>query len=146
MMDKKQLQELLDNTENSNRVIFELLCDGTLRIKSKNNTNDTWGWFHINSEMLEDAFRKMNLSWCYIFETAPQHKPIIYLLAGETMTREYAIKDNRVEVEMLPEGREMFFEAKPFSLIDKDKYDNSLTELEKLLRKSASDVIEVYEA
>ena len=113
---------------------------------SAENTNDTWGWFHINSEMLEDAFIEMNLSWCYVFETVPKQHPFIYLYVGEGLTKDDVINDNRIAVETLPEGRELFFEKKQFSVIDTDKYNNSMTELEKELRKVASDVFKVYDA
>jgi hypothetical protein len=145
-MDKKNFLSLIEKTENPSRVSVGALNEKTYIIMSTENTNDTWGWFHINSEMLEEAFIEMNLSWCYVFETAPKQLPCIYLYVGEGLTKDDVINDNRIAVETLPEGREIFFEKKQFSLIDTDKYNNSMTVLEKELRKVAGNVFEVYEA
>lgn len=145
-MDKNSILSLIEETANPGRVIIQVFSDQTFMISSKENTNDTFGWFHINSERLEEAFIKMNLSWCYVIETAPKQKPCIYMFVGEGLTKDYVINENRIAVATLPEDRGLFFEKKPFSLIDMDKYDNSITELEKELRKVASNVLEVYEA
>lgn len=145
-MDKENIFKLIGDTENPERVLFGFFDDGTLYIQSRENTNDTWGWFHINSERLEKGFIEMGLSWCYIFETAPRQKPFIYMFVGELVTKEYAIKESRVAIETLAKDRELYFENKFFSLIDKDKYDKSITELERMIRKASSDIIEIYEA
>lgn len=145
-MDKENIFKLIGDTENPERVLFGFFDDGTLYIQSSENTNDTWGWYHINSERLEKGFVEMGLSWCYIFETVPRQKPFIYMFVGELVTKEYAIKESRVAIETLAKDRELYFENKSFSLIDKDKYDKSITELERMIRKASSDIIEVYEA
>ena len=145
-MDTKQIYKLIGDTENPERVLFGFFDDGTLYIQSSENTNDTWGWYHINSERLEKGFVEMGLSWCYIFETAPRQKPCIYMLVGELVTKEYAIKESRVAIETLAKDRELYFENKSFSLIDKDKYDKSITELERVIRSASINIIEVYEA
>jgi hypothetical protein len=47
--------------------------------------------------------------------------------------------------ETLPEGRKIYYEDIPFSEIDIDQYDNSMTVLEHELFRKAGEVFRVYE-
>ena len=139
------IESLLDKVVKPDRVEIKLLDRKFLLIQSAENTNDTIGWFHINSQALENEFEANNLSWCYVFETAPKQAPCIYMFAGENLSKE-EIKAFLVDgEETLPEGREIYYEDISFSAIDVDQYDNSRTVLEQELFRKASEVFKVYE-
>ena len=44
----------------------------------------------------------------------------------------------------LEDGRKFYYEDDTFSAIDVEKYDNSITELDKIATRYASDVFKVY--
>ena len=48
-------------------------------------------------------------------------------------------------MENMPADRNIYIEDIQFNSIDIDKYDNSITELEKELYRKAGDVFKVYE-
>jgi len=77
------IESLLDKVVKPDRVEIKLLDRKFLLIQSAENTNDTIGWFHINSQALENEFEANNLSWCYVFETAPKQAPCITCLPGK---------------------------------------------------------------
>ena len=88
---------------------------------------------------------KSGLSWCYVIETAPQKSPCIYMFIGKGLTKEYVIDELEEGLANIPENIHLYFEDKPFSSIDIDDYDNSISEFEKELIRKASDVFKVYE-
>ena len=49
-----------------------------------------------------------------------------------------------MERSAIGEGRKLYFEDDSFSSIDVDRYDNSLSELERELKNKVSDVFVVY--
>lgn len=115
-------------------------------IESVERTNDTLGWYTINSNVVEEELEKEGYSWCYVFETAPEQSPIIYMWFAERLTKENLERELDDVKDSLPEGRQIFFEDAPFSSIDVDQYDNSMTVLEQELYRKASEVFRVYEA
>ena len=139
------IESLLDKVVKPDRVEIKLLDRKFLLIQSAENTNDTIGWFHINSQALENEFEANNLSWCYVFETAPKQAPCIYMFAGENLSKEEIKAFLEDGEETLPEGREIYYEDISFSAIDIDQYDNSMTVLEQELFRKASEVFRVYE-
>ena len=139
------IESLLDKVAKPDRVEIKLLDRKYLLIQSAENTNDTIGWFHINSQALENEFDANNLSWCYVFETAPKQAPCIYMFAGENLSKEEIKAFLEDGEETLPEGREIYYEDISFSAIDVDQYDNSMTVLEQELFRKASEVFRVYE-
>ena len=136
---------LLEKVAKPDRVEIKLLDRKYLLIQSAENTNDTIGWFHINSQTLEDEFEANNLSWCYIFETAPKQAPCIYMLIGEGLSKEEVKAFLEDGGSTPPKGHEIHYKDIPFSAIDVDQYDNSMTVLEQELFRKASEVIRVYE-
>jgi hypothetical protein len=139
------IESLLDKVAKPDRVEIKLLDRKYLLIQSAENTNDTIGWFHINSRVLEDEFEANNLSWCYVFETAPKQAPCIYMFVGEKLTKENLKAFLEDGEETLPEGRKIYYEDISFSEIDIDQYDNSMTVLEQELFRKAGEVFKVYE-
>ena len=114
------IESLLDKVVKPDRVEIKLLDRKFLLIQSAENTNDTIGWFHINSQALENEFEANNLSWCYVFETAPKQAPCIYMFAGENSSKEEIKAFLEDGEETLPEGREIYYEDISFSAIDVD--------------------------
>ena len=139
------IESLLDKVVKPDRVEIKLLDRKYLLIQSAENTNDTIGWFHINSQALENEFEANNLSWCYVFETAPKQAPCIYMFAGENLSKEEIKAFLEDGESTIPEGREISYEDISFSAIDVDQYDNSMTVLEQELFRKASEVFRVYE-
>lgn len=139
------IESLLNKVAKPDRVEIKLLDRKYLLIQSAENTNDTIGWFHINSRALEDEFEANNLLWCYVFETAPKQAPCIYMFVGEELTKEDLKASLEDGEETLPEGRKIYYEDIPFSEIDIDQYDNSMTVLEHELFRKAGEVFRVYE-
>lgn len=143
-MNNKIAKALLLELENPDRVKISILNDNMVCILSADNTNDTLDWFLVNSSKIETSLANEGLSWCYVFETIPKEKPMVYLFMGEIS--EKAIKDElRNSFETLPEDRQIHFEFATFASIDKDAYDNSITPLEEELKQKSSDVFRVIE-
>ena len=139
------IESLLDKVVKPERVEIKLLDRKFLLIESAENTNDTIGWFHINGQTLEKEFEANNLSWCYVFETAPKQAPCIYMFVGDHQSKEEVKTFLEDGESTIPEGREIYYEDVPFSAIDIDQYDNSMTVLEQELFRKASEVFRVYE-
>ena len=136
----------MSKVKNPARVCVKFYDRKYYYIESVERTNDTLGWYTINSNVVEEELEKEGYSWCYIFETAPEQSPIIYMWFAEGLTKENLEKELDDVKDSLPEGRQIFFEDAPFSTIDVDQYDNSMTVLEQELYKKASEVFRVYEA
>lgn len=139
------IESLLDKVVKPDRAEIKLLDRKYLLIESAENTNDTVGWFHINGQTLEKEFEANNLSWCYVFETAPKQTPCIYMFAGEDLSKEEVKSFLEDGESTIPEGHEIYYEDVPFSSIDLDQYDDSMTILEQELFRKASEVYRVYE-
>ena len=67
------------------------------------------------------------------------------MFIGKGLTKEFVIDELKDEMTNIPEDIHLYFEDNPFSSIDIDDYDNSISELEKELMRKASDVFKVYE-
>lgn len=144
-MNLEFVESLLDKVVKPERVEIKLLDRKYLLIQSAENTNDTIGWFTINSHILEEVFIANNLTWCYVFEVAPKQAPCIYMFVGEKLTKEDLKAFLEDGESTIPEGREIHYEDIPFYRIDLDQYDGNITYLEKELFRRASEVIRVYE-
>lgn len=145
-MDKKFLESLLSKVKNPARVCINDYSQKYYGLISAENTNDTLGWFHINSNVVEEELQKRGFSWCYVFETAPKQSPMIYMFFGKGLSKELLGEDFKDIENSLPKGRSIYYEEQPFRKIDIDRYDDSITELEKELHSKASDIFRVYEA
>jgi hypothetical protein len=146
-MDAQSYAKILSgiNIANPGRIVCKIYDKKYLLIESAEQTNDTIGWYAINSKAIEKCLQANNLLWCYVIETAPKSQPFIYMFIGEDISREYLENEMKETAESIPEGRQIFFEDGPFSAIDVDQYDNSMTVLEQELFRKASDVLRVYE-
>lgn len=136
----------MSKVKNPARVCVKFYDRKYYYIESVERTNDTLGWYTINSNVVEEELEKEGYSWCYVFETAPEQSPIIYMWFAEGLTKENLERELDDVKDSLPEGRQIFFEDAPFSSIDVDQYDNSMTVLEQELYRKASEVFRVYEA
>ena len=145
-MDKKYFETLLSKVKAPERVAVNFVEDKYVFIASAENSNDTIGWFTINSNIVEEYLEESGLSWCYVIEMAPKKSPCIYMFIGKGLTKEYVIDELEDELANIPENIHLYFEDKPFSSIDIDDYDNSISEFEKELLKKASDVFKVYKS
>ena len=145
-MDRSFLESLMSKVKNPARVCVKFYDCKYYYIESVERTNDTLGWYTINSNVVEEELEKEGYSWCYVFETAPEQSPIIYMWFAKGLTKDDLEREFDDVNESLPEGRQIFFEDGPFSAIDVDQYDNSMTVLEQELFRKASEVCRVYEA
>lgn len=145
IMDKTFFETLLSNLENPERIKGFVYNSKYVVFQSAENSNDTLGWFHINSTDIEKSLKESGYSWCYLFETAPNQSPNIYMFIGKGLTQETLEEELKDIKKSLPEGRSLYFEEEAFSAIDVDQYDNSMTVLEQELFRKASEVFRVYE-
>lgn len=145
-MDKHFFESVLSKLQAPERVKVLFIENQYVCILSADNTNDTFDWFHINSDLLEKELRNAGLSWCYMFETAPRLAPCIYMFVGNSLTKDFMESETKEMIEKCPENRNFYFEDASFCSIDADKYDNSISELEEELLRKASDVFRVYKA
>ena len=146
-MDIKTLKSILSKVDimNSKRIIISQLEKTPPFLESAEKTNDTIGWFYTNSKAIEKCLVENGLSWCYLFETAPNHSPCIYMFIEQNITKEILQTIMKDYEESLSEGRNFYYEDDRFSVIDVEQYNNSINELEKIATKYASDVFKVYE-
>ena len=146
-MDAQSYAKILSGIDiaNPGRIVCKIYDKKYLLIESAEQTNDTIGWYAINSKAIEKCLQANNLLWCYVIETAPKSQPFIYMFIGEDISKEYLENEMKETAESIPEGRQIFFEDGPFSAIDVDQYDNSMTVLEQELFRKASDLLRVYE-
>ena len=144
-MDNIFFELLLSKVKVPERVTIRMYDNKYPFVTSVENTNDTWDWFHVNSAVLEKILHEHGLTWCYIFETAPNKIPCIYMFFGQGLSKELMEEVMDEERNALEEGRKFWFEDDSFSSIDVEQYDNSISELERELRNKASDVFVVYE-
>ena len=144
-MDRSFLESLFAKVQNPARVCVKCYDNKYYYVESEERTNDTLDWYHLNSRMVEEELAKDGYAWCYVFETAPGQSPVIYMFFAKGLTKEALAGEFGEIVETLPEGRNLYFEDKPFSAIDVEQYDNSMTEFEQELSAKASEVFRVYE-
>ena len=144
-MDRSFLESLFSKVQNPSRVCVKWYDRKYYYVESEERTNDTLGWYHINSKMVEEALEGNGYSWCYVFETAPEQIPIIYMFFAIGLTKEAIVEEFGDMQESLPEGRNLYFEDARFSEIDVDQYDNNMTVLEQELFRRSSEVLRVYE-
>lgn len=144
-MKKDFIENLISGLRNPGRVLFAPISEELVYIGSAENTNDTLDWFYVNSMAIEEALQKEGLTWCYLFETAPSSAPLVYMFIGKNITEADVRNIFEDSIDELPEDRELYYELKPFQSIDIDNYDHSITDLEKVATRYASDVFRVYE-
>jgi hypothetical protein len=146
-MDAQSYAKILSgiNIANPDRIVCKIYDKKYLLIESAEQTNDTLGWYAINSKAIEKCLQANNLLWCYVIETAPKSQPFIYMFIGEDISREYLENEMKEAAESIPEGRNVYFEEGCFDSIDIDQYDDSKTVLEQEVFRIASEVFRVYE-
>lgn len=144
-MDKSFFEALFSRLTAPEKVVVKFIDNKYAFIDSIDSINDSYDWFYVNSNLIEEALQKKGLAWCYMFETAPNKFPCIYMFIGKGLSKEYVIEELKETTNTLPDDRNLYYEDVPFSSIDIDKYDNSITEFEQELTRKASDVFRVYE-
>jgi len=146
-MDAQSYAKILSgiNIANPGRIVCKIYDKKYLLIESAEQTNDTIGWYAINSKAIENCLQENNLLWCYVIETAPKSQPFIYMFIGEDISREYLENEMKEAAESIPEDRNYYFEEGSFDSIDIDQYDDSKTVLEQEAFRKASEVFRVYE-
>lgn len=147
-MDAQSYAKILSGIDiaNPDRIVCKIYDKKYLLIESAELTNDTIGWYAINSKAIEKCLQANNLLWCYVIETAPKSQPFIYMFIGEDISREYLENEMKEATESIPEGRNYYIEEGSFASIDIDQYDDSKTVLEQEVFRKASEVFRVYEA
>lgn len=147
-MDAQSYAKILSGIDiaNPDRIVCKIYDKKYLLIESAEQTNDTIGWYAINSKAIEKCLQANNLLWCYVIETAPKSQPFIYMFIGEDISREYLENEMKEATESIPEGRNYYIEEGSFASIDIDQYDDSKTVLEQEVFRKASEVFRVYEA
>ena len=146
-MDAQSYAKILSGIDiaNPGRIVCKIYDNKYLLIESAEQTNDTIGWYTINSKAIEKCLQANNLLWCYVIETAPKSQPFIYMFIGEDISREYLENEMIEAAESIPEGRNYYIEEGSFDSIDIDQYDDSKTVLEQEVFRKASEVFRVYE-
>ena len=146
-MDAQSYAKILSGIDiaNPGRIVCKIYDKKYLLIESAEQTNDTIGWYTINSKAIEKCLQANNLLWCYVIETAPKSQPFIYMFIGEDISREYLENEMIEAAESIPEGRNYYIEEGSFDSIDIDQYDDSKTVLEQEVFRKASEVFRVYE-
>lgn len=144
-MDRSFLESLMSKVENPARVCVKFYDRKFYYFESAERINDTLGWYHINSNVIEKTLQEGGYSWCYVFETASEQSPIIYMFFAKGLLKETLEREFEDVEDSLPEGRSLHFEDGPFSAIDVDQYDDSLSIFEQELYRKASEVFRVYE-
>lgn len=145
-MDKIILESLMAKVQNPAKVCVKFYDNKFYYIESAEGINDTLDWYAINSSVIEDELEKAGYNWYYVFETAPEQSPVIYMFFGKELSWE-TLEEVLNDIEKsLPEDREVFIENASFSTIDVDEYDNSISVLEEELYRKASEVFRTYKA
>ena len=72
-MEKKEFKSIFGILTNPARVKVYLISD-FYAVMSAKNTNDTYGWFHINAAALEENLKKHGYKWVYQIETVPGNR------------------------------------------------------------------------
>lgn len=145
-MDRNFLESLMAKVQNPAKVCVKFYDNQFYYIESAEGTNNTLDWYAINSSVIEDELEKEGYTWYYVFETAPEQSPVIYMFFGKELSWE-TLEEVLNDIEKsLPEDREVFIENASFSTIDVDQYDNSISVLEEELCRKAYEVFTTYKA
>lgn len=145
IMEKKEFKSIFGILTNPARVKVYLISD-FYAVMSAKNTNDTYGWFHINAAALEENLKKHGYKWVYQIETVPGNLPFIYLIFGKNLQVEKIKKFYEDNMDPLPDGREMHYEEGSYSSFDIKRYDNTQpTAFEQMIIDKAADVLEIIE-
>jgi hypothetical protein len=146
-MDAQGYAKILSGIDiaNPGRIVCKIYDKKYLLIESAEQTNDTIGWYAINSKAIEKCLQANNLLWFYLIETAPKSQPFIYMFIGEDISRKYLENEMKEAAESIPEDRNYYIEEGCFDSIDIDQYDDSKTVLEQEVFRKASEVFRVYE-
>ncbi len=67
------------------------------------------------------------------------------MLIGHDMTKEFVAEELKDSFNNLPENKQIYIKETPFSSIEIDDYDNSISEFDREFMRKASDVFKVYE-
>ena len=145
-MDRNFLESLMAKVQNPARVCVKFYDNQFYYIESAEGTNNTLDWYAINSSVIEDELEKEGYTWYYVFETASEQSPVIYMFFGKELSRETLEEVLSDIEESIPEDRQVFIEDAAFSTIDVDQYDNSISVLEEELCRKASEVFRTYKA
>ena len=145
-MDRNFLESLMAKVQNPAKVCVKFYDNQFYYIESAEGTNNTLDWYAINSSVIEDELEKEGYTWYYVFETAPEQSPVIYMFFGKGLSRETLEEELNDAEKSLPENRQVFIEDASFSTIDVDQYDNSISVLEEELCRKAYEVFTTYKA
>ena len=145
-MDRNFLESLMAKVQNPARVCVKFYDNQFYYIESAEGTNNTSDWYAINSSVIEDELKKEGYTWYYVFETASEQSPVIYMFFGKGLSRETLEEVLSDIEESIPEDRQVFIEDAAFSTIDVDQYDNSISVLEEELCRKAYEVFTTHKA
>ena len=145
-MDRNFIESLMAKVQNPAKVCVKFYDNQFYYIESAEGTNDTLDWYAINSSVIEDELEKEGYTWYYVFETASEQSPVIYMFFGKGLSKETLEEELNDAEKSLPENRQVFIEDASFSTIDVDQYDNSISVLEEELCRKASEVFTTYKA
>ena len=145
-MDRNFLESLMAKVQNPARVCVKFYDNQFYYIESAEGTNNTSDWYAINSSVIEDELKKEGYTWYYVFETASEQSPVIYMFFGKGLSRETLEEVLSDIEESIPEDRQVFIEDAAFSTIDVDQYDNSISVLEEDLCRKAYEVFTTHKA
>ena len=132
--------------QNPARVCVKFYDHKFYYIESAEGTNNTSDWYAINSSVIEDELKKEGYTWYYVFETASEQSPVIYMFFGKGLSKETLEEVLNDIEESMPEDRKVFIEDAAFSTIDVDQYDNSISVLEEELYRKAYEVFTTHKA
>ena len=131
-MDRNFLESLMAKVQNPARVCVKFYDNQFYYIESAEGTNNTSDWYAINSSVIEDELKKEGYTWYYVFETASEQSPVIYMFFGKGLSRETLEEVLSDIEESIPEDRQVFIEDAAFSTIDVKHYFGNVTKEEVL--------------
>lgn len=148
-MEKIFYEKILKQLENPSRVqicFFDapVSClEGYQVIMSKGNTNDTVGWFRVNSEKLEKYLTDNGKSWAYCIERDNMFEfdACIYMFIGIDLNA-YPLY---LPFPQDDEYRSYILWPLSFANLSKKYYERKPTAIEKALFEKATDVFKVLE-
>ncbi len=144
-MNRDFFASLFTRVQTPDRIAIRFVNDQYAYIESVDKDKDLVDWFCVNSNILEESLNEHNLSWCYLIETVPNERPDVYMLIGHDMTKEFVAEELKDSFNNLPENKQIYIKETPFSSIEIDDYDNSISEFDREFMRKASDVFKVYE-
>ena len=144
-MNRDFFASLFTRVQTPDRIAIRFVNDQYAYIESVDKEKDLVDWFCVNSNILEESLNEHNLSWCYLIETVHNERPDVYMLIGRDMTKEFVAEELKDSFNNLPENKQIYIKETPFSSIEIDDYDNSISEFDREFMRKASDVFKVYE-